>query len=53
MTFRTFDIENAEIGGATPTLSPAPDAARHARSRRYSAVMSHRSVGGRIRGFGF
>lgn len=56
MTFRTFDIDSNELGGATSTFtetfSGAETASRHTRSRRRNAVMGHRSVGARIRGFG-
>ena len=53
MTFRTFDIDNNDFGGATPDYSGADNAARHIRSRRRNSVMSRRPVGARIRGFGF
>jgi len=52
MTFRTFDIDSNELGGATLTFTGAETASRHTRSRRRNALMSHRSVGARIRGFG-
>lgn len=56
MTFRTFDIDSNELGGATSmfteTFTGAETASRHTRSRRRNAVMGHRSVGARIRGFG-
>jgi hypothetical protein len=52
MTFRTFDIDTNDFGGATSDHSGADNAARNTRSRRRSAVMSRRSTGARIRGFG-
>ena len=52
MTFRTFDIDSNDFGGATSDHSGADNAARHIRSRRRSAMMSRRPTGARIRGFG-
>lgn len=56
MTFRTFDIDSNELGGATSmfteTFTGAETASRHTRSRRRSSLLSHRNVGARIRGFG-
>ncbi|WP_416876915.1 hypothetical protein [Litorimonas sp.] len=52
MTFRTLDIDTAsESPDAAMAMSSAP--ARNSRSRRYSAVMSHRNIGSRVVGFGF
>ena len=53
MTFRTFEIDTHEIGGATPTSTHTTEAARNTRSRRHSALMSRRSAGARFRGLGF
>jgi len=53
MTYRTFDIDTHEMGGATPASTHAADAVRNTRSRRHSALMSRRTSGARLRGFGF
>ena len=52
MTFRTFDIDSNDFGGATPDHSGADHAASRTRSRRRNAIMSRRTAGARIRGFG-
>ena len=53
MTYRTFDIDaGTETGSATPAFATS-NPARHSRSRRHSALMSRRSSGARIAGFGF
>lgn len=52
MTFRTFDIDNNELSGATLTFTGAESAVSHTRSRRRASIMSRRSTGARIRGFG-
>ena len=53
MTYRTFDIDSgAETGSATPAFETS-NPARHSRSRRHSALMSRRTSGARIAGFGF
>jgi len=52
MTFRTFDIDNNDLGSAIPNHSDASGVARNIRSRRHAAMMSRRTSGARIRGFG-
>lgn len=52
MTFRTLDIDIAtETPDASAPMSSSP--ARATRSRRRASIMSHRSVGSRVIGFGF
>lgn len=52
MTFRTLDIDTTnETLDVTTPLSSAP--VRATRSRRRASIMSHRSVGSRVIGFGF
>ncbi|MEP3888904.1 MAG: hypothetical protein ABJN69_00475 [Hellea sp.] len=53
MTYRTFDIDaGIETGSATSVIETS-NPARRSRSRRNSSLMSHRSCGARIAGFGF
>jgi len=53
MTYRTFDIDaGIETGSATPAFETS-NPARRSRSRRHSALMSRRTSGARIAGFGF
>ncbi|WP_154813765.1 hypothetical protein [Hellea balneolensis] len=53
MTYRTFDIDSGiETGSATPAFETS-NPARHSRSRRHSSLMSRRTSGARIAGFGF
>ena len=53
MTYRTFDIDGGvETGSAIPAFESSSPA-RHTRSRRHSALLSRRSSGARIAGFGF
>ncbi len=51
MTYRTFDIDMSETAGAT-AVEPTLEAVRRSRSRRRHSVMSRRSAGCHIRGFG-
>ena len=51
MTYTTFDIENPMTAPAAD-VTAAPDTVRKLRSRRYSRMMSRRSTGCRIVGFG-
>ncbi len=51
MTYRTFDIDNNETAGATALVSTL-EAVSRSRSRRRASLMSRRSTGCHLRGFG-
>lgn len=51
MTYRTFDIDMSETAGATAVVSTL-EAVSRTRSRRRNSVMSRRSSGCHVRGFG-
>ncbi|RKQ69171.1 hypothetical protein DES40_1958 [Litorimonas taeanensis] len=51
MTFRTLDIDTAIETPDVTAMSSSP--ARTTRSRRHASVMSRRSYGCRVVGFGF
>ena len=51
MTYRTFDIDMNETAGATAVVSTL-EAVSRSRTRRRHSVMSRRSTGCHIRGFG-
>lgn len=50
MTYRTFDIDMNEAAGATAVSTL--DAVSRSRSRRRNSLMSRRTSGCHIRGFG-
>ncbi len=50
MTYRTFDIDMTETAGAT--ASATLDAVSRSRSRRRASIMSRRTAGCHVRGFG-
>jgi len=53
MTYRTFDIDAGSLAGSAIPAFETSNPARHTRSRRHSALRSHRTGGARIAGFGF